>query len=113
MIHNRARNWFRAAAFLGLAAFAAIALTPPVRGQSQSGTAPQYTADGQLKVPQGFETWVFVGSNLGLAYKEELPVTTKVELRAPTSSNSTTSISTPRPTRILSRTRNSRTRLFW
>jgi hypothetical protein len=79
MIHNRARNWFRAAALLGLAAFAGLALTPPVRSQSQSGTAPQYTADGQLKVPQGFETWVFVGSNLGLAYKEELPVTTKVE----------------------------------
>lgn len=79
MIRSRAKNRFRTTVFVGLAAFAAIALTPPVRSQSQSGMAPQYTPDGQLKVPQGFETWVFVGSNLGLAYKEELPVTTKVE----------------------------------
>jgi hypothetical protein len=79
MIRNRGRNWFRGAALVGLAAFAAIALTPPARSQGQADTAPQYTPDGQLKVPQGFETWVFVGSNLGLAYKEELPVTTKVE----------------------------------
>lgn len=78
MIRNPQGNWFRAA-LIGLAALAWIALTLPVRSQSPSGTAPQYTPDGQLKVPQGFETWVFVGSNLGLAYKEELPVTTKTE----------------------------------
>jgi Cytochrome P460 len=77
MIANR--NLFRAAALLGLAALAAIALAPPVQSQSQPDTAPQYTPDGQLKAPVGFETWVFVGSNLGLAYKEELPANTVVE----------------------------------
>jgi hypothetical protein len=79
MVHNRNRAWFRAAAVAGLAVFAGIALAPLARSQPQLDTAPQYTPDGQLKVPQGFEAWVFVGSNLGLAYKEELPVTTKVE----------------------------------
>jgi hypothetical protein len=67
MIRNRGRNWFRAAAIIALATFAGIALAPSVRSQGQSSTAPQYTSDGQLKTPVGFETWVFVGSNLGLA----------------------------------------------
>jgi hypothetical protein len=79
MIRNRGRNWFRAAAFIGLAAFAAIALTPSVRSQGQSGTAPQYAANGDLQTPSGYETWVFVGSNLGLDYKHDLPVTTALE----------------------------------
>jgi hypothetical protein len=30
-------------------------------------------------VPKGFETWVFVGSNLGLAYEEELAAMTSLE----------------------------------
>jgi hypothetical protein len=79
MIRNSGRNWFRAAALVGLAAFAWIALTPPVRSQSQPSTGPQYTPDGQLKAPQGFETWVFVGSNLALGYKEEMPANTRLE----------------------------------
>lgn len=63
--------------FAGLAALAFIAFTPQV--YSQSPTGPQYTADGQLKVPVGFETWVFVGSNLALGYKDELKETTRLE----------------------------------
>jgi Cytochrome P460 len=83
MIANRNRLLLHSAALAGLVAFAAIALAPPVRSQGQPDTAPQYTADGQLKLPVGFETWVFVGSNLGLAYKEELPANTSLEsLRA-------------------------------
>ena len=72
------RLWAGAAALAGIAALAPLMFTSEVKGQS-GNTAPQYTADGQLKVPVGFETWVFVGSNLGLAYKEELPANTKVE----------------------------------
>jgi hypothetical protein len=79
MIRSGRRNWFRAAGLVGFAAFAAMALAPSVRSQGQPSPAPQYTPDGQLKVPQGFETWVFVGSNLGLAYKEELPANTALE----------------------------------
>jgi hypothetical protein len=52
-------------------AFAAYA--PPTEGQS--GARPQYTAEGLLRLPVGFESWVFVGSNLGMAYRRELPLT--------------------------------------
>jgi hypothetical protein len=72
------RLWVGAAALAGIAALAPLMFTSEVKGQS-GNTAPQYTPDGQLKVPVGFETWVFVGSNLGLAYKEELPANTKLE----------------------------------
>jgi hypothetical protein len=43
MTGNRKRAWFRAAAFVGLATLAWIALAPRV--QAQSNTAPQYTAN--------------------------------------------------------------------
>lgn len=32
-----------------------------------------------MKAPAGFETWVFVGSNLALGYKDELKETTALE----------------------------------
>jgi hypothetical protein len=48
---------------------------------AQAGVAPKYTADGQLLAPVGYETWVFVGSNLGLAYRRDLPVSTGLEPR--------------------------------
>jgi hypothetical protein len=34
---------------------------------------PEYTDSGELKLPSGFQTWVFVGSNLGLEYREDAP----------------------------------------
>jgi hypothetical protein len=34
----------------------------------QNADDPQYTAGGDLLLPNGFQTWVFVGSNLGLSY---------------------------------------------
>lgn len=33
--------------------------------------SPQYTDAGELKLPEDFSTWVFVGSNLGLEYRED------------------------------------------
>jgi Cytochrome P460 len=44
-----------------------LTASPP---QAQVGFAgePRYTASGNLLLPDGFETWVFVGSNLGLSY---------------------------------------------
>jgi hypothetical protein len=33
-------------------------------------TVPQYTDKGELKLPADFETWVFVGANMGLEYRE-------------------------------------------
>lgn len=35
---------------------------------------PTYTDDDQLELPQGYETWVFVGTNLGLGYVGEAAV---------------------------------------
>jgi len=32
---------------------------------------PDYTEDGELKLPKGYEFWVFVGTNLGLGYLSE------------------------------------------
>jgi hypothetical protein len=72
------RLWIGAAALAGFAVLASMTLTSEVRGQSTT-SAPQYTADGQLKLPVGFETWVFVGSNLALGYKDELKETTQLE----------------------------------
>jgi hypothetical protein len=74
-VSNKIR--FRIAALAAIATLGAIAFAPSVR--SQSSTVPQYTSGGELVTPSGFETWVFVGSNLGLAYKHELPVTTAKE----------------------------------
>jgi hypothetical protein len=36
--------------------------------QSQVADEPRYAPSGDLMLPNGFETWVFVGSNLGLSY---------------------------------------------
>ena len=54
-------------------AFALTALCFALTGsgpaaKSQPADDPQYTASGDLVLPTGFETWVFVGSNLGLSY---------------------------------------------
>jgi hypothetical protein len=68
---------FRTGVLAGLVSAAWVAFAVPVEGQPSA--RPQYTPEGQLSLPVGFETWVFVGSNLGLAYKRELPVTTATE----------------------------------
>ncbi|MCA6120457.1 cytochrome P460 family protein [Bradyrhizobium sp. WSM 1704] len=58
-----------------------ILSTLPCNMQAQDlpGDGPQYTSDGNLMLPTGFETWVFVGSNLGLSYKHDLAATTARE----------------------------------
>lgn len=67
---------------VGTAAAAAVAAawifasTPEAK---DLGTAPQYTPNHELLAPVGFDTWVFVGSNLGLEYKEGLPEMTALE----------------------------------
>jgi hypothetical protein len=54
--------------------FALAALGPAA--QSQSSDDPQYAPGGDLLLPTGFETWVFVGSNLGLSYTPEAAAAT-------------------------------------
>jgi hypothetical protein len=58
------------------AVFLTIFAAASAAAQSAS---PTYDAAGNLRVPEGYQTWVFAGSDLGLAYKDELPVITKRE----------------------------------
>src|SRR5215467_11052215 len=44
-----------------------LSASPP-QAQLRPGGEPRYTPSGELLLPNGFETWVFVGSNLGLSY---------------------------------------------
>jgi hypothetical protein len=62
---------------LALAAVAgAIWCVSAPRVEGQQGARPRYSSDGKLlSLPAGFETWVFVGSNLGMAYDKGLAVT--------------------------------------
>jgi hypothetical protein len=46
--------------------FSLAASGPPAR--SQGADEPRYAPGGDLLLPEGFETWVFAGSNLGLSY---------------------------------------------
>jgi hypothetical protein len=46
--------------------FAFAVLAPSAR--SQNSDEPHYAPGGDLVLPNGFDTWVFVGSNLGLSY---------------------------------------------
>jgi hypothetical protein len=55
-----------AAAMLGLTALSFGAGAEPAATPGR--TAPRYDASNDLLLPDGFESWVFVGSNLGLAY---------------------------------------------
>ena len=77
MINHRKTACYRAGAFAGLATLVWIAAAPRVEGQV--GAGPQYAPNGQLLAPVGYETWVFAGSNLGLAYKPDTPAMTPAE----------------------------------
>ena len=95
-----------AVVIVGLAALAWAAFTSRV--ESQQGARPVYTADGKmLQLPAGFETWVFVGSNLGLAYKDEMTLSDAREAnRAQDGQLFTMLTSTRRPMRTSPRPRN-------
>jgi hypothetical protein len=76
MMKDRTHLRTFAAVLAGLVTGAFMAVAPPVAGQT--ATAPQYEGN-LLRMPVGFETWVFVGSNLGMSYKRDLPATTPSE----------------------------------
>jgi Cytochrome P460 len=61
------RGWWRAGIVVLIGAAAFMAYAPP--GTTQYSAPPQYDSSGNLLRPVGFETWVFVGSNFGLAYE--------------------------------------------
>src|SRR6187402_3565792 len=65
------RRLFRGCLLAGIAS--ALCMSFAAQIGAQSGARPVYTPDGtMMQLPAGFETWVFVGSNLGLAYKSEM-----------------------------------------
>jgi hypothetical protein len=68
MVHVLRKLSRRCGLVIGATAFcfALTASGPPA--QSQSADEPRYGPGGDLLLPNGFETWVFVGSNLGLSY---------------------------------------------
>src|SRR5262245_44276644 len=41
-------------------------------GKVTRSDAPQYAGNGDLKLPVNFQTWVFVGANLGLRYRKDV-----------------------------------------
>jgi hypothetical protein len=51
--------------------------------RSQSSEEPRYTPSGDLLLPNGFDTWVFVGSNLGLSYAPDAAAASAPPPRAP------------------------------
>ena len=55
----------------GAAAVCFTFAASPLQAQVQRGDEPRYAPSGELLLPNGFETWVFVGSNLGLSYTPE------------------------------------------
>jgi hypothetical protein len=68
MVHILRKASGRCGLVVGVAAlcFALAASGPSAR--SQSSDDPQYAPGGDLILPNGFDTWVFVGSNVGLSY---------------------------------------------
>lgn len=75
------RQWptLLAAALLLPGYFAAVArsgeeaggATANARDAKQKGAGPEYNAQGELKLPDDYRTWVFVGSNLGIEYGDD------------------------------------------
>jgi hypothetical protein len=47
----------------------------------QPSSQPQYDSGGQLLLPQGFEAWIFAGSNLGLGYAKGVTAVSQGESR--------------------------------
>lgn len=49
---------------------------------NKPAAAPEYDADGKLKLPADFRTWVFVGSSIGLDYRPDVAANTTREQKA-------------------------------
>ena len=68
MVHLLGKLTRRCGLVIGAtAACFALAASPP-KALAQLADEPRYAPSGDLLLPNGFETWVFVGSNLGLSY---------------------------------------------
>lgn len=61
------------------AVYVARAVAPPGDTPSIGSARPRYTNDGELKVPWGFRSWVFVGADLSPVYNPDVPESTDRE----------------------------------
>jgi len=71
MIHILEKPRRRRGLFIGSAALCFTLAASSPQAQVQLVDEPRYAPSGDLLLPNGFETWVFVGSNLGLSYTPE------------------------------------------
>jgi hypothetical protein len=71
MVRIVAKPSRRRGLLIGAAALCFILAASPSKAQVQLADEPRYAPSGDLLLPNGFETWVFVGSNLGLSYTPE------------------------------------------
>jgi Cytochrome P460 len=71
MVHNLGKLGRRCGLLTGAAALCFTLVGSLLKAQAQLVDEPRYAPSGDLLLPNGFETWVFVGSNLGLSYTPE------------------------------------------
>jgi hypothetical protein len=71
MIQNFRKPIGRYGLAAGAAALCCALAASGFPARSQSADEPRYAPGGDLLLPEGFDTWVFAGSNLGLSYTPE------------------------------------------
>lgn len=54
-----------------IAALAVMMTSASAAGGGDAMVKPRYGAPKELMLPEGYETWVFLGASLGLSYREE------------------------------------------
>jgi Cytochrome P460 len=55
---------------------------PNAQSANGGSVRPQYTSDGELEVPKGFRSWVFVGADLSPEYKPDKAESTQREQKS-------------------------------
>jgi len=66
--------------WLAVARHMSLDPAPPSGPSTQNDPArPRYTSQGELELPSGFRSWIFVGADLSPVYKPDLPESTRRE----------------------------------
>ena len=83
MVHIPGKPSRRGSLVVGATAFCFVLAASGPSARSQSSEEPRHTPSGDLLLPNGFDTWVFVGSNLGLSYTPNAAAASAPPPRAP------------------------------
>jgi hypothetical protein len=83
MVHILGKPSRRGSLVVAATAFCFVLAASGPSARSQSSEEPRYTPSGDLLLPTGFDTWVFVGSNLGLSYAPDAAAASAPPPRAP------------------------------